>query len=124
MLYMSKKLLIVEDMKGVRDSLEVILSIAGYQVVLAQNGQEGLDKAKSGNYDLIITDILMPELDGTEMIMQLKSAGLDTPILAISAGGNGVSADTALTLAKEKANAILEKPFSREDLLKAVEQLI
>ena len=121
---MSQKILLIEDMKGVRDSLDVILSMQGYQIDQAHNGQEGLDKAKSSQYDLIITDILMPELDGTEVIIQLRNAGNDTPILAISAGGNGVSASQALTLAQEKASAVLEKPFSKEELLNQVKQLI
>jgi CheY-like chemotaxis protein len=121
---MSKKILLIEDMKGVRESLEVILSIDGYSVDVAENGSKGLDKARSGTYDLIITDILMPELDGTEVIMQLQSAGNTTPIIAISAGGQGVSASQALTLAKEKATAILEKPFSKADLLEKIKQII
>lgn len=121
---MSKKILLIEDMKGVRDSLEVILSIQGYEVDFAENGQQGLEKAKASSYDLIITDILMPELDGTEVIMQLRSGGSQTPILAISAGGDGVSADQALTLAKEKASAVMEKPFSKEELLDQMQQLI
>lgn len=121
---MSKKILLIEDMKGVRESLEVILSIQGYQVDFANNGAEGLQKAKASKYDLIITDILMPELDGTEVIMQLHASGNKTPVLAISAGGDGVSAKQALTLAKEKASAILEKPFSKEDLLTKIKELI
>lgn len=121
---MSHKILLIEDMKGVRESLDVILSMQGYAVDFADNGQTGLDKAKSSKYDLIITDILMPELDGSEVIMQLKNSGNDTPILAISAGGNGVSASQALTLAQEKASAILEKPFAKEELLNQVKQLI
>lgn len=121
---MSKKILLIEDMKGVRESLEVILSIQGYDVEFASNGTQGLQKAQSSKYDLIITDILMPELDGTEVIMSLRSSGNKVPILAISAGSDGVSAKQALTLAKEKATAILEKPFSKEDLLKAIKNLI
>lgn len=121
---MSKKILLIEDMKGVRESLEVILSIAGYNVEFANNGIEGLKKAQAINYDLIITDILMPELDGTEVIMQLQASGSTTPILAISAGGDGVSASQALTLAKEKASAVMEKPFSKDELLKQIEQLM
>lgn len=120
---MSKQLLIIEDMQGVRDSLEVILSIAGYEVDMAKDGQEGLNKASTKSYDLIITDILMPELDGTEVIVQLKNAGNKTPILAISAGGNGVSASQALTIAQEKADSVMEKPFSKEDLLGKVKEL-
>ena len=121
---MSNKILLIEDMKGVRESLEVILSIAGYQVEFANNGAEGLDKAKSVSYDLIITDILMPELDGTEVIMQLREAQNQTPVLAISAGGDGVSASQALMIARENANGVLEKPFSKDELLGEVKRLV
>ncbi len=121
---MSKKILLIEDMKGVRDSLEVILSIQGYDVEFANDGREGLDKAKASQYDLIITDILMPELDGTEVIIQLRASGNKTPVLAISAGGDGVSASQALTIAQEKADAVLEKPFSKEVLLDQIKKLI
>lgn len=121
---MSKKILLIEDMKGVRDSLEVILSIQGYTVEFANDGREGLDKAKASQYDLIITDILMPELDGTEVIIQLRASGNKTPVLAISAGGDGVSASQALTIAQEKADAVLEKPFSKEVLLDQIKKLI
>lgn len=121
---MSKKILLIEDMKGVRESLEVILSIQGYDVEFADNGSTGLEKAKSGSYDLVITDILMPELDGTEVIIQLRADGNKTPVLAISAGGDGVSASQALTLAKEKADAVMQKPFSKEELLDQITKLI
>ncbi len=121
---MSKKILLIEDMKGVRESLEMILSIQGYQVEFAKDGKEGLDKAYAAEYDLIITDILMPELDGTEVIIKLRDSGNKTPILAMSAGGDGVSASQALIIAEEKADLIMEKPFSKEELLNQIKKLI
>lgn len=121
---MSQKILLIEDMKGVRESLEVILSIAGYTVDLAVDGEEGLSKVNANQYDLIITDILMPKLDGTEVLMKLRDGGNNTPVFAVSAGGDGASASQALMIAKEKANAILEKPFSKEDLLKKIAELL
>lgn len=118
------KILLIEDMKGVRDSLEVILSMAGHDLDLANDGEEGLAKIKSDNkYDLIITDILMPKIDGTEVIMQSKAAKPKTAILAISAGGSGASASQALEIAAQKADDILEKPFSKDDLLEKVSAL-
>jgi len=98
---MAKKILLIEDMKGVRESLEVILSLAGYDVHFASNGAEGLQKSKDAPYDLILTDILMPELDGTEVIFRLCAS-----------------------FAKEKATDILEKPFSRDELLEKVNSLL
>lgn len=121
---MSQHILLIEDMKGVRDSLEMILTMAGYTVDFATNGLEGLEKIKSASYDLVVTDILMPELDGSEVIMQMHTMGNKTPVLAISAGGNGVSAEQALVLAKQKATAILEKPFSKDDLITQIKSII
>jgi DNA-binding response OmpR family regulator len=121
---MAKKILLIDDMKGIRESLEMILSGGGYQLDLAENGAEGLGKARASAYDLIITDILMPDVDGTEVIMALRAAGNKTPILAISGGGAGVSSDTALMVAKQKANAVLAKPFSKIELLDAIRALI
>lgn len=121
---MAKKILLIEDMKGIRDSLEMILSMGGYQLDHAANGAEGLRKAAATAYDLVVTDILMPEVDGTEVIMALRAAGNRVPILAISGGGAGVTADAALMVAKEKATAILAKPFSKSELLDAVRALI
>jgi DNA-binding response OmpR family regulator len=120
----AKKILLIDDMKGIRDSLEMILSMGGYQLDLAADGAEGLRKANSTAYDLIVTDILMPAVDGTEVIMALRASGSRVPILAISGGGAGVSADAALMVAKEKATAILAKPFSKSELLDAVRALI
>ena len=121
---MKKRILLIEDMKGVRESLEIILTMQDFHVEMAADGTEGLRIAKAANFDLVITDILMPEIDGAEVILALRAAGNKTPILAISGGGNGVSAATALTLAKAKADAVLEKPFSKADFLAAVRKLI
>ena len=120
---MMAKILLIEDMKGVRDSLEMILSMAGHDVEQAENGTQGLEKIGGGSYDLVVTDILMPETDGTEVILQAKQKNSKIPILAISAGGNGVSADQALIIASQKADAILEKPFSKEEFLQKIDEL-
>lgn len=116
-----KKVLLIEDMKGIRDSLEIILS-SKYKLDTVENAQDGLTKLSEG-YDLIITDIIMPGMDGNEFIMQAKPV-CGCPILAISAGGNGASPDQALMLATEKADAVLEKPFSKDSLLGIIAKLI
>jgi len=121
---MSYKILLIEDMKGVRDCLKVILGSAGHVIDMATNGREGLEKARGSKYDLIITDILMPELDGTEVIMQLKASNDTTPILAISAGGGGASNAQALSIANERANGTLKKPFSKDEILEKITELL
>ncbi len=120
----SNKILLIDDMKGIRESLDVILTMQGYSVECAKNGVDGLRMAQLTRYELIITDILMPELDGNEVVIKLRELGNETPVLAVSAGGDGVSASQALTLAKQKATAVMEKPFSKEELLHQIKQLI
>lgn len=117
-----RKILLIDDMKGIRDSLGVILS-SRYALDVAAHAQEGLEKLSSNAYDLVITDIIMPGMDGNELIIQLKKK-YSMPVLAISAGGNGASPDQALMLAKEKADAVLEKPFSKQELLDKIESLL
>ena len=95
-----KKILLIDDMQGVRDSLEVILS-SSYQLDAVQNAKEGLEKLTQGQYDLIITDIIMPDMDGNELMEKAREIS-KAPILAISAGGHGTSPEQALMLAKEK----------------------
>ena len=117
-------LLLIEDMKGVRDSLSMVLEGAGHTVTQAESGAAGLQAAQAQSFDLVITDILMPELDGSEVIMALKKDRSGTlPILAMSGGGNAVSADDALVLAKKFADEVMQKPFSRDEILSAVERL-
>ncbi len=119
------KILLIEDMKGVRESLSLILDRSGHDVVQAENGEAGLKLCEGANFDLIITDILMPKVDGVEVIMQLKnqSQSKATPILAISGGGANVSAENALTIARNFADEVLAKPFSRDDILMVVDRL-
>ena len=118
-----KSILLIDDMKGIQDSLKVILKLAGYDIVVASNGKEGLEKIKTKSFSLIITDIMMPEVDGTEVIINIKKNN-NVPVLAISGGGSGVSAEDALMIAAEKADAVLEKPFSKEQLLEKIESLV
>jgi len=118
-------ILLIDDMKGVRESLAMILEKAGHQVTQAAEGAQGLSAAAGGKFDLVITDILMPQVDGTEVIMQLRdSARLSrTPILAISGGGADVPAEEALKIAESFADEVMPKPFSRDDILAAVTRL-
>lgn len=117
-----KIILLVDDMKGIRDSLEVILS-SQYTLDIAEDAEEGLSKIQNGQYDLVITDIIMPGMDGNELIVEAKKK-TEAPILAISAGGNGASASQALILAQQLADDVLEKPFSKNDLLEKIKELI
>ena len=117
-------ILVVEDMAGVRHAISSMLKRAGHNVPFAQTGSGGLLALKRGRFDLVITDMLMPDSDGMDVLTYLADMPKHPPVIAISGGGAGVSAETALKAAKLHANAFLQKPFERTELLAAVNQVL
>lgn len=99
--------------------------LAPCEVVIAKNGAEGLAFMKARLFDLLITDLLMPEKDGIETILEIRRADARLPILAISGGGRyGARSDLLGMARKLGANGALEKPFSKEELLAAVDRCL
>ena len=111
---MVTKILVVEDDPTTLDMVTIMLQLRDYEIIVAKNGIEGIDKASAENPDLIVTDIVMPELNGIEMIKQLrsKSGRAGVPILVIT--GNDM--ENAKEAIRAGANRALAKPFS-PDLL-------
>ncbi len=118
------EILVVEDMAGVRQAISSMLKRAGHVVTLTQDGGQGVAALRSRSFDLVITDMLMPGSDGMEVLTQISAMPNHPPVIAISGGGAGVSAETALAAAKLHANAFLQKPFERTELLAAVNQVL
>lgn len=118
------KILIIDDMFGVRHSLSAALKLEGHEVVEAGDGAEGISCLESDCFDLLITDILMPEKDGSEVIMRARELHSRLPILAISGGGTAISVDKALEVAEIHADAILKKPFDRSELIEIVNKIL
>lgn len=119
-----KRVLLVDDMGGIRRSVAHLLKQAGFDVYEAENGAEALRQLKNGQYELVITDILMPEVDGSEVIQWLRSAHQPCKVIAMSGGGSQSTADQALEKARTMADAILMKPFARNELMSAVNRLV
>jgi len=115
----SKRILIVEDDPSVLRATSYILEKEGYQVLTAQNGLEGLKKAREDNPDLLVLDVMLPGIDGFEICHSLRSepetAGL--PIIMFSAKGQESDKATGL---KVGADEYLTKPVDREVLLNKV----
>lgn len=105
---MPKKILVVEDNADTLELMSALLQMEGYEVVTAENGQEGIDVAKSERPHLIVTDINMPLLSGTDMIKVLRgdSEFKSTPIIAVTAYGS----DGAESARQAGANEALTKP--------------
>ena len=81
-------ILIIDDERPIRNTLKEILEYEKYKVDEAEDGPSGLEKIKSGKYDLIMCDIKMPKMDGLEVLEKSIDFGVDTPIVMISGHGN------------------------------------
>jgi DNA-binding response OmpR family regulator len=111
-------ILIIDDEEPIRALLRFALEAAGYQVTEAANGRQGLDLYRQRQTDLIIADMLMPELNGLDLILELTREFLHAKVIAISgAGGEQNVLDVAKLLG---ARQTFEKPFSIPQLLDAV----
>jgi len=114
------KILVVDDEALLAKSLSIILTKAGHTVVTAENGKMGLEVFARENPDLVITDIIMPEMEGIEAIQILRSQAPKLPIIAVSGGGRTKNLEFLRVAEKLGANAALGKPFTKEQLLAAV----
>jgi CheY-like chemotaxis protein len=118
---MGKNILVIEDDPLARLTLRAILEEGGYSVRCATNGREGLKSFAASRPDIVVTDIVMPEMDGIETIRALRSAWPDGAIIAISEG-DPISRFNYLEMARHLgANAVLAKPFAPGDLIAKVE---
>jgi CheY-like chemotaxis protein len=118
------RILIIDDDVKIRNMLCQVLEREGYEVVEVPGGKEGLRRYRENPADLIITDLVMPEKDGIETIMELRRDFIDVKIIAISGGGR-IDAETYLSMAKKLgAHYTFAKPFKLEKLLQAVEKLL
>jgi DNA-binding response OmpR family regulator len=119
-----RTILVTEDEEELRDLYRRILTGAGYRVLLAPNGRHATQLMRQGSVDLVMTDLLMPEMDGVELIAWLKREGFVVPVLMVS-GVNAVFQTDFLSVVRDLgASATLEKPVTSETLLAAVAQLL
>ena len=115
-----EKILIIEDEESILMALEDDLRIEGYKVSSAKDGLKGFTMAKEQEYDLIILDIMLPEMNGFEVCRQLRQTGITTPILILTAKSQEVDKVLGLELG---ADDYVTKPFSPRELLARVNAL-
>ena len=110
------KLLIIDDERGIRNTLKEILADEGHEVEVAENGKQGLEMAQAKAYDLIFSDIKMPELDGLEVLKALKEGeeAIETPVVMITGHGD---VETAVQALKMGAYDFLLKPLDLNRIL-------
>ncbi len=115
-----KKVLIVDDESGMRHMLSVLLEREGYAIDTAVDGQEGLNKIKANQYDLVLCDIRMPEMDGLTFLESTKNLNRSLPVIMMSAFGN---VDTAIEAMKKGAYDYVSKPFKADEILMRLQRL-
>ena len=117
-------ILIIEDDRELREMLKTALQRKGHTILEAENGKAALIHFKPGVTDLVITDLLMPEEDGLEVIMKIRELKSGIKVIAISGGGK-VGPGSYLNLAKVLgADAVYSKPFSINDLISKIEEML
>lgn len=111
------KILVIDDERSIRNTMKDILEFEKHKVVVAENGRVGLDTALHEEFDLIFSDIKMPEMDGMEMLDQLQESAIETPVVMISGHGN---ISTAVECIKKGAFDFIEKPIDLNRMLVTV----
>lgn len=114
------KILVIDDNDAMRSVLKVGLEAAGHLVLEAANGTEGLRQIEAGGVEVVVTDLLMPEMDGIEVIFSVRKKYPSLKVIAISGGGQ-LPPEGYLKIAQRGgARQILMKPFKLEELLQAI----
>jgi len=120
---MAAKILIIDDMKLMRNVLKLNLQRIGFTVIEAEDGEDGLEKAVADTPDLVITDIMIANMDGLEFIQLFKmnKKFKNIPIIVLSAGDRK---EDVLNAIKFGANDYIVKPYDTSDLLKKINKLL
>ncbi len=115
------RILLVEDEESIRDAVKLNLEMEDYEVVATGSGRDALKHTREQHFDLLILDVMLPEVDGFQICEQVRLSDRDTPIIFLTAKDTVADRITGL---KKGADDYLTKPFSLEELLLRVNKLI
>src|SRR5690606_28967525 len=108
------RILVIDDEQSIRETLEEILKFEGYEVETASNGKEGLELINNKGYDVILSDVKMPGIDGIELLEKSREIAADTPVVMISGHGN---IELAVEAVRKGAYDFISKPPDLNRLL-------
>jgi CheY-like chemotaxis protein len=118
-------ILLVEDEELLRAGVQEMLELQGYEVVTAQNGRSALACISEHPVDLIITDLVMPQMDGIDFVEQLRKINPDVPVIVVSGSTRNIMQRYGIdTIQVPGANASIPKPFKGADLLAQIQHLL
>lgn len=120
----TKKIVYIEDEEEMIDLVRLILSRKGYQVIGAIGGQEGLDLIKKTKPDLVLLDLMMPDIEGWDVFQQMRAdkATQHVPVIVITAKAKNI--DKVLGLHIAKVDDYISKPFTPQSLLESVDRIL
>ncbi|MGI9374386.1 MAG: response regulator transcription factor [Hyphomicrobiales bacterium] len=119
---MSKRVLVAEDEPNIIESLTFLLERAGFNVAVETDGQEALNTVLSNRPDVFVLDVMLPSLDGYEVLRQLRADQhcADVPVIMLTAKGQREDRETAL---ESGADMFITKPFANSEIIEAVKSL-
>ncbi len=118
------RILLVDDEETFRVTLAKILQLEKHEVTTAADGAEALKLVMRGQFDLVITDLVMPEKEGLETILELRKLVPGMKIIAMSGGGRGNAYDYLKIASKMGAARSLAKPFTKAEIIQAIRELV
>ncbi|MBW1785205.1 MAG: response regulator [Deltaproteobacteria bacterium] len=113
----AKRVLVVDDELGIRILLSETLEMEGFDVSVAEDGQDSLEQMEGGNFDLVITDLRMPRIDGIEMIQRMRASGRKEKVIVLT--GSPMS-ESALSRSVPSDVVQLTKPIGMASLMEVV----
>lgn len=119
---MTKRVLVAEDEPNIVESLRFLLERAGYDLTICHNGSDALAAAIGGEHDVMVLDVMLPEMNGLDVLRTLRSDPVTSPlpVLMLTAKGQREDREDALAAG---ADMFISKPFSNAELVEAVSQL-
>ena len=122
---MNKKILIIDDEIDLLKTFKTVLEKNNYDVITAEDGREGLEKAKRENPDLVITDIIMPEKDGAQVIFELNKELPNIKVIVMTAGEYGDAQNYLKSIiAHSHVKYGFEKPFDMDEMLQKIKEVL
>lgn len=117
-----RRILIIDDEEPVREAVQYILESEDYAVTTCREGAAGIREVEKSDFDLIISDIVMPDMDGIGFLREIRTIGKAPPVIVMS--GNKLGRQFLKSANYLGAKMSLTKPFSKTELLEAVEKLL
>lgn len=117
----SRKILIVDDNPNMSNLLSDILEIFDYEGSHAENGKDALDRLRQGKYDMVFTDLRMPQMDGYDLLEAIKSEHPTMPVVVVTGYATGDARETELS---RKADGFLHKPFKVDEIESILSNLL